>query len=567
MLNLARELQKDIEAATEAAIKAGDLPNVLPLPPVSVAPTENAEHGDYASPIALGLTKLMKKPPMQIVEILAQHLEKKEYIGKLEAAAPGFLNIRISPGWMTARLDDVLEQDLCSDVSLGSGQSANLEFISANPTGPLTLGNARTAFTADTLANVLACAGYNVTREYYINDGGVQIQRLGESVLRRALELQGAKIDFPEDLYQGEYIYEIAKEVSEALKENEGKEFTIEDLENKEVIAKVSEAALQNMLAAIKETVKNDLKIEFDVWSSEKAIKESGAIEDVLSHLRTSKMTYEKDGALWLKTTEFGEEKDKVLVKGNGQYAYILPDIAYHQHKYERKYDLIFTFLGADHQGQIPSMRAAMSILGNDIAKLHFIVAQWFALVRGGEVVAMSKRKGNIYTPRELVAEVGYDAARFFFVQHKLDSHMDFDLDLAKEKSDRNPVYYVQYAYVRLQSILRRAKEEGVIAEIGLKFDLSSTSQLTQTPEIELMKLMYRCPEVIADITQHFTVHQLAYYALSLAKAIHVFYKHVPVLAVEDEALKKGRLQLVLAARAVLGKTLDLLGISKPDVM
>ena len=228
---------------------------------------------------------------------------------------------------------------------------------------------------------------------------------------------------------------------------------------------------------------------------------------------------------------------------------------------------MIFTFLGADHQGHVPKLQAAMQALGHDTGKLHFPIAQWFALLRDGKAVVMSKRKGQIYTPKELIDEVGYDAARYFFVQHRLDTHMDFDLDLAKEKSDRNPVYYVQYAYVRLQSILRRAKEEGVISEIGMKFDLSSAGQLTQVPEIELMKKMYAWPEVISEIAQSYAVHQLPYYAYDLAKAVHVFYNHVPVLSADDTNVKMSRLQLVLAARVVVSKTLDLLGISKPEVM
>ncbi|MBI3255419.1 MAG: arginine--tRNA ligase [Candidatus Andersenbacteria bacterium] len=577
MLNLARELQKNIQTALEAAIKAGKLPAVKELPKVVVRPMQEEGHGDYASPFAMQLTGLMKKKPLDIVEVVAAHMEKPEYVGKLEAAAPGFLNVWLSPGYLTSRLDDVVQaSDIC-DMGVGMGKSANLEFISANPTGPLTLGNARTVFSADTLANVLACAGYNVTREYYINDAGLQIRRLGESVLRRALQAQGEphsagaprgkQVEFAEDLYQGQYIYEIAQEVAEALKENEGKEFTVEDVENPEVIAAVSKQALSKMLAAIKKTVKEDLKIDFNVWTSEAALRESGAIEDVLKKLKATKSTFEKDGALWLKAEATGEEKDKVLVKGSGEYAYIMPDIAYHQNKFDRKYDLIFSFFGADHQGQVPVLSAAMNILGNDTNKLKFVISQWLALSKDGKEFKPSKRRGEVYGPQDLIAEIGYDAARYFMVQHSLSSHMTLDLDLAKEKSERNPVYYVQYAYVRLQSILRRAKEEGVISELGHNFDLSSSPALTQTAEVNLMKAMYMWPEVITSIAQEFTVHQLPYYAYHLAKAVHVFYNHVPVLVTEDETVKMGRLQLVLAARVVLSKVLDLLGISKPEVM
>lgn len=567
MINLARALQKNIEEGIAAAIEAGKLPATKKLPPVTVSPAENAAFGDYASPFALALSKIMKKPPLEIVEIVAAHMPKSEYLGKLESAGPGFLNIRISPGWMTARLDDVIQRDACEECAVHAGKSANLEFISANPTGPLTMGNARTAFSADVLGNVLQCAGYNVIREYYFNDGGAQIIRLGESVLRRALQEEGHKVEFAEDLYQGDYIKDIAREIAESLKENEGKEFTVEDLQDAEVVAKVSEQAMTMMLAQIKRMITEDLKISFDVWSTETSLRKSDVIEVLLKKLREDGYTYVKEGAEYLATTKFGDEKDRVLVKSNKEYAYISPDIAYHQGKFDRKFDLIFTFVGADHQGHISKLKAAMQALGNDISKLHFVVAQWFTLSSGGKTVAMSKRKGQIFTPGQLVEAIGYDAARFFLVQHKLDAPMDLDLDLARERSDRNPVFYLQYAYVRLQSILRKAKEDGVISEVGMTFDLSSSPSLTDTTEISLMRMMYQFPEVIDGIATHFTVHQLAYYALELARAVHVFYKHVPVLAVEDEKLRLSRLQLVLAAQSVMGKTLDLLGLSKPDVM
>ncbi|MGH9856272.1 MAG: arginine--tRNA ligase, partial [Acidobacteriota bacterium] len=275
----------------------------------------------------------------------------------------------------------------------------------------------------------------------------------------------------------------------------------------------------------------------------------------------------EKDGALWLKTKEMGDEKDKVLVKKDGTYAYITPDIAYHQDKCNREFDLIFTFLGADHQGQIPKLIAAMKALGNDTDKFHFIVAQWMRLVRGGKLVKLSKRKGVVWGPQDLLNEIGYDATRFFMVQHALTSHMDLDLDLAKERSERNPVYYVQYAYVRLQSILRKAKEGGIIEDIGVTVALTSHPSLTHTTEVDLMKMMYRLPDVLYGISQTYAVHQLPYYAYDLAKAVHVFYKYVPVLAGENKEVVESRLQLVLAAKHVLGTTLDILGISKPDVM
>lgn len=567
MINLSQALAQDIKAALSKAQATGDLPAAEVLPHVEVGPTDDASHGDYASPLALLLSKPFKMAPMKIIEVIVAHMEKREYVGKIEAAAPGFLNIWLNPGWYSARLDDILEQDICSEIQVGQGRSVNMEFISANPTGPLTLGNVRTAFSADTLGNVLEHAGFNVTREYYINDAGGQIRTLGESVLRRILLSQGEKIEFGETLYQGEYITTLGEQIAEQLRENEGKEYTVSDLENPEVVAAVSRQAKDMLLTDIKHTIEQDLHITFDVWLSEQYLRDEGVVAKALEKLRAGKKTYMKEGAEFLKTSEYGDDQDRVVVKKDGQYAYIAPDIAYHQYKYDRGFDLIFTFLGADHQGHIPKLKAAMAALGNDLTKLHFVVAQWVRFIRGGEAIGLSKRKGQIFTPKELIDEVGYDAARWFMVAHSLSSHMDFDIDLAKEKSERNPVYYVQYAFVRLQSILRRAKETGILMKSGTEEVLTVKPLLTHTCELTLMRLMYRFPEVVAGIAASFAIHQLTQYAQELAAAIHIFYKQVPVLAVEDEAMRFSRLQLVMAASKVLSETLDLLGVSKPEVM
>lgn len=567
MENVRQLLVEDITAGITAAQQAGVWPADLKVPVITVVRAPKPDLGDYASPIALALSKLVKQKPLDIVATIAEYMPKKEYIGKLESAAPGFLNIRLNPGWLTSRLDNVITEDLHSDMNLGQGQQLNFEFISANPTGPLTFGNVRTAFSVDSLANVLEFAGFNVTREYYINDAGAQIKKLGQSVLRRILQAQGEQVEFPDELYQGEYIAAIGQQIAEETRETEGKEFEVKDLENTEVITKVSEKAMNLLLAEIKRMIAADLKITFNVWTSEKHIRESGQIEKLLDTLKSKGETYEKDGAIWLKTTKYGMDQDQVLVKQDGEYAYFTPDIVYHQDKYNRGFDQIYTFVGADHAGHAPKLKAAMQALGNDIEKLHIVAAQFLRFVRNGEPVKLSKRAGNVFTPKDLIDEVGYDAARFFMVQHALTTHMDFDLEIAKEKSERNPVYYIQYAYVRLQSILRRAKEEGAINQIGDALELTSHTLLTHQAELQLLKEIYRLPEVIADITTTFEVQALAYYALDLAKAIHVFYRHVPVLSVEQAEMKQSRLQLVLAVRKVLGQTLDLLGITKLDVM
>lgn len=572
MINLQAALAADVAEGVRQAQEKGVLPKVsaLPFDPVQghlrVEKAE-AERGDYASPVALSLTKPMKKPPMDIVAAIAEHMPKKEYVGKIEAAAPGFLNIRLNPGWMTARLDDVVEQDMDEGINVGGGRRINFEFISANPTGPLTIGNVRTAFTVDTLANVLTHAGFSVTREYYINDAGGQIMKLGESVIRRALQARGESVDYPESLYQGDYVRSVAATVAEELAENEGKEFTASDIEDGKIVERAGQRAASLLMAEIKRTIAEDLKINIDVWTSEAALRDKGAVKEVEARLRQRGMLYTKEGATYLKTQQYGDAKDRVFIKKDGEYAYIAPDAAYHFDKYQRGFDTIYTFVGADHIGLPPKLTAAMAALGCEVDKLHVVVAQWIRFVQDNHPVKFSKRAGVIVTPKELIDQVGYDVARYFMIMHALSTHMDFDLTLAQERSEKNPVYYIQYAYVRLQSILRRAKQEGIIMNVDEQIELTSHAALTHTKELEVMRELYRYPEVVADIAARHEVHRLAYYAYDLAGAVHSFYKHVPVLKSGTPETLRSRLQLVLAARKVLGHTLDLLGLSKPDVM
>ena len=568
MINLKVALSKDISEGLVNAQKAGDLPPLKKKPVVIIERPDQAERGDYASPVALSLTKEMKKPPLDIVTAIAKHMPKNEYVGKINGAEPGFINIIINPGWLTSRLDDIIERDLCTDTNIGNNRSVNIEFISANPTGPLTLGNIRTAFSVDTLANVMSCAGFNVTREYYLNDAGGQIQKLGESVLKRALKEQGIKkIEYGDDLYQGDYIKELAAIIAEQRKENSGYKFTVKDIEDQDLIKTLGQQAARLIITDIKTTIADDLKIRFDVWTSEQTLMDDGIVNKTLDKLRHRKVTYKKKGAEYLRKTKFGDSEDRVLVKSDGSYAYIAPDIAYHQSKFDRQFDEILTFVGPDHQGHAPKLLAALQALGNDTEHLHIISSQWMRITRRGRSVKLSKRSGNIVTPKQLIDEVGLDATRFFMISHSLTTHMEFDLDLAQERSERNPVYYIQYAYVRLQSILRKAKEEGIIDQIGDYIELANDSTLTHTTELNLMRQLFRFPEVITDITQTFEPQSLAYYAKDLAQAIHIFYRNVPVLTPDDSKLVFSRLQLVLAARKVLGRTLKLMGISRPDVM
>lgn len=567
MVNLRSVLISDIQEAITTAQKAGGIDTFEELASIIVKRTEDSAHGHYASPVALALSKLLKKPPIEIAKVIAGHMPKREYIAKVETATPGFINITISSEFLASRLDDVPQENYCESCNIGAGKSINMEFISANPTGPLTLGNARPAFSADTLANVFTCAGYNVTREYYINDGGEQIGRLGESVLRRILQQEGHDVEFAEDLYQGEYISDMAKVITERYREEQGKTFTVADLEDADVRAALSREAMQACLAAIKTTIQDDLHIAFDIWSSEQTVKDSGEVEKVLEKLREKNLMYTKDGAEFLKTTEFGDDQDRVMVKKNGAYAYITPDVTYHQDKFDRDFDLIFTFMGADHQGHAPKLTAALKALGNDTSKLRMMIVQFLAVTRGGDTVSLSKRKGNIYSLKDLIEEIGYDAARYFLVSHALSSHMTLDLDMAKERSERNPVYYVQYAYVRLQSVIRKAKEAGILPIGDIDKEVASHVVMSNASETELALELFRFPEVMEDIATTFAVHQLPVYAYDLARAITTFYHDAPIMSEEDVVIQKSRLQIAISAHRVMGRVLDLLGISKPDVM
>jgi arginyl-tRNA synthetase len=567
MVNLRTELNKDIAHALKEAASSGAFELSEEIPSGFVKRTEDATHGHYASPIALSLAKQLKQKPIDIAHAIVSHMPVREYIAKVEVAAPGFVNIYIDREFLASRMDDVHDDDLCSGCNVGASHTVNLEFISANPTGPLTLGNARTAFSADTLGNVMQCAGYNVIREYYINDAGEQIGRLGQSVLRRILQQEGHDVEFPEDLYQGEYIGDIAREIAEEYKEKEGKKFLLADLEDTVLLSAISQKAMRACLAKIQRTIQHDLHISFDVWSSEQAVKDSGEIEKVLAMLEEKRLMYVKDGAKFLKTTEFGDSQDRVMVKKNGAYAYITPDVAYHQGKFDRKFDLIFTFMGADHQGHVPKLTAALAALGNDTSKLKLVLAQFLSVVRSGEQVSLSKRRGNVYSPQELIQEIGYDAARFFMVQHALTAHMVLDIDIAKEKSERNPVYYVQYAYVRLASIIRKAKGQGVLLPGDVPQEVTSRVTITHDTEEALALEIFRLSEVVEDIATTYAVHQLPLYAYDLARQVSAFYRDVPVLSEKDPMVQKSRLQMAVAAHRVLGKVLDLLGIGKPDVM
>jgi len=571
MLNLRSEIEKYLAAAVSSAIESGELPSDSGKIKVIIQyPPEKQDNlGDYSSPVALTIAKEIGKKPLEVAQIIWKHLTQNtpEFIGAIEIAQPGFINFKLKADWLIQKMDDVVEDDkIFGTGNEGEGKTINLEFVSANPTGMPTFGNGRALFWADTLGRILEKRGYAVTREYYINDVGNQVRIYGESVLRRILQKNGHEIEFPENLYQGEEVKIVADKVEEIFSENENHSFSPDDLNNSELITKISLVSVDETVKVIREMIENLCQVHYDVWFYEHFVHERGEVKEVVDLLLKKGEAYEKEGAVWLKTTKYGDDKDRVLVRENGEPTYFAPDIAYHRDKFRRGYNIIADFWGADHHGYVARMKAAMQAMGEDISKLKIVIAQMVSVVEGGERKKMSKRAGTSIPINEIIDQVGLSAARFFLTMNSLSSHMDFDIELAREQSDRNPVYYVQYAYVRLVSLLRKAKEVNLVTDDFLPPEGAKTV-LTHSSELNLMKEIFRFPEAVQEISENWEVQRLPHFALGFARAVHLFYDSVPVLGETDELLRSSRLVLVLAAKVALGNTLDLLGVEKLNVM
>ena len=495
--------------------------------------------GDYSSNIALSLGQKFKTDPLEIANYFVDRVraEKTEVLfEKIEAAKTGFINFFISQKALAEFLAEILRQK----HSFGCPENkrkgrVQIEFISANPTGPLTLGNGRGGFYGDVLARILEKAGYKVEREYYINDAGEQIKSLGHSIIGDS-----------EAVYKGDYIMELREKV----KEKEAR--------------KAGEEGAKIILAEMIKPVIKKVGIKFDHWFSEKSLYRNKEIQKLLEKLEEKGIVYKKDGALWLKTAQFGDDKDRVLIKKNGESTYFLSDIAYLNNKFQRGFDFLICILGADHYGHTKKMEAAAKALGYDIKKVHFIIFQLVHLIEKGREIKMSKRKGVYVTLDELIDKVGVDVARFFFLARDAGSHLNFDLDLAQQKSEKNPVYYIQYAYVRAVSILNKATVSIDNSEIN--FDKADLSLLSALPEKRLIKKLIRLPEIVEDIADNLQVQRITKYAFELAESFHRFYTKNQVL-VEDKNLAAARIALVMATKIVLKNVLDLMGISAPEKM
>ncbi|KQL58855.1 MULTISPECIES: arginine--tRNA ligase [Bacillaceae] len=548
-----QSLQTEIK---HAIIKAG-LATEEEVPEIFLEVPKEKAHGDYATNVAMQLARIAKKAPRQIAESFTEQLNKeKAKIEKVEIAGPGFVNFFLDNSYLREIIPTVLAAgERYGESDSGKQEKVLIEFVSANPTGDLHLGHARGAAVGDSLANIMAKAGYNVSREYYINDAGNQIDNLALSLQARYMQALGYDFPMPEDGYQGADIIEIAAQ----LKAEVGDEYAA--LEEQERLEILRHYGLNKEL----EKIKKDLsvyRVSFDHWFSETSLYESGQVERGLDVLKEKGKTYEQDGATWLRSTEYGDDKDRVLVKNDGSYTYLTPDISYHLDKYDRGHDRLIDILGADHHGYIPRMRAAIQALGYNASRFDVEIIQMVSLYQGGEKVKMSKRTGKAVTLRDLMDEVGIDATRYFFAMRSADTHMDFDMDLAVSKSNENPVYYIQYAHARISSILRQGEEAGMT-----DYNQADLTQLNGEKEYELLKVIGDFPIAVADAAKKQNPQRMANYTYDLAQTLHSFYNGNRVVDGDNEALSYARLALMKATQLTIKNALALLGVHAPEKM
>lgn len=533
-------IEHKLKVALRALKETGGLP-ILDIPHIRVERPKDDQFGEYTSNVALIIAKQVGKNPKEVAGMIQEELLKNKEekdIEKIDVAGPGHLNFFLSRSALTSVLLDVLEKrEHFGESMLGTGERINNEFISANPTGPLHLGNARGGFFGDTLSRVLRKTGFDVVNEYYVNDAGEQVMKLGHSVLKD-----------DEAVYGGEYIEKLA----ERLVKNK----SVSDARG--VGEQAAHIVMEEM---IKPVLADKMNVRFDVFSSERQdVVESGLVDEAIALLKTKELTYENEGALWLKTTAFGDDKDRVLIKGDGTKTYFASDCGYMLAKMNRQFSRFILTLGADHHGYVARLRAAARALGFS-GKFDVVLVQMVRLIKDGQEVRMSKRRGTVVTVDELIERVGGDMARFFFLLYSPDTHMNFDLGLAEEHSQKNPVFYVKYAHARLASILRKAEEEKYVLENA---DLTL---LTHEKERELLREILFFPELLEEIGKDFSVHRLPQYAIRLSDKLHSFYGECRVLDGDNHALSLARLSLILAVKVVLGETLNVMGIEAPEKM
>ena len=538
------------KAIDEGTVKGGDLPEVL----LEVPPQK--EFGDFATNFAMQSARALKCNPRMIAQAVVNNLDCA-YVEKMEIAGPGFINFYLKQDWMYDMLAGIIAEgenygNLVSDCK----EKIQVEYVSANPTGPLHVGHGRGAAVGSALANLMKAAGMNVSREYYINDAGNQINNLAASVNARYLEQLGQTVEFPENGYHGHDIIETAERIVRIY----GDRFL--NMSEEERLKEFPTIALKEKLAALKEDLEA-FNVTYDEWFSEQTLHDANAIKNACDLLTERGYLYEEGGALWLKATEYGDDKDRVVIRDNGIPTYFAADIAYHQDKYARGFDRVINLWGADHHGYIARMKAAVGALGYHPDQLEVLILQMVSLYRNGELVKMSKRTGQSVTLNELIEEVGTDAARFFFVMRSIDSQLDFDLTLATEKSNENPVYYIQYAHARICSIMRQLDEAGIVVMPATEAKLNT---LTEASELELIKKLGEYPEMLAGAAKERAVHRVAHYVHDLAGLFHSFYNQCRILGVDSD-LQQARIALVKTVGHVIRHALGILGVSAPERM
>lgn len=536
------------QAIAAGVVKEGTLPEVqLTVPP-------KKEFGDFATNFAMQSARALRCNPRVLAQYIVDHLDCA-YVKRMEIAGPGFLNFYLDPDWVYDMLAHIVEAgENYGNLPKASDEKIQVEYVSANPTGPLHVGHGRGAAVGSALSNLLKAAGYDVEQEYYINDAGNQMNNLARSVNARYLELLGQTCEFPEDGYHGHDIIDTAQRIIDKY----GDRFL--KMEEDERLEQFKTIAYQEKLAALKEDLER-FNVRFDVWFSEKTLHEANKINEACEYLLEKGYMEKRDGALWLKSTEFGDDKDRVVIRDNGVPTYFAADIAYHTNKFNRGFDRVINLWGADHHGYIARMKAAMQCMGFKPEQLEILVLQMVRLLRDGQEVKMSKRTGQSVTLNELIDEVGTDAARFFFVMRSIDSQLDFDLDLAVKKSNDNPVFYVQYAHARICSIMRQVAEAGITVQGKGNYRL-----LTEPVEVDLIKKLGEYPEMLAEAAKERAVQQVAHYVYDLAGLFHSAYNQCRILGVNEE-LQQARLAMVMAVGHVVRHALSILGVSAPEKM
>ena len=583
------EIQQFVSQALDQLVQDGVMPaEAVPTP--TIERTRDRQHGDFACNVAMVLAKAARCRPRDLAEKLVARLPQSSLVDKCEIAGPGFINFFLSANAYHSLVPQILEQGFSFGRSdIGQARPVQVEFVSANPTGPLHVGHGRGAAYGAVVADLLEAVGFDVHREYYVNDAGRQMDILATSVWLRYLELCDETITFPSNGYRGDYVWDIAA----TLKQEHGEAYchsaeeVFDNITPDEPAGGDKERHIDAMIARAKallednryryvfelalNTILDDIRedlaefgVNYQHWYSERSLTESGAVNKAIERLRAANHLYEKEGALWFRSTDFGDEKDRVVERENGQTTYFASDIAYHMEKLERGFERVIDVWGADHHGYVPRVKAALQALGDNPGKLDVLLVQFAILYRGGEKVQMSTRSGSFVTLRELRDEVGRDAARFFYVMRKCEQHMDFDLDLAKSESNDNPVYYVQYAHARICSVLQQAAEKAI--EIAPSAGSENLELLSDSHENSLLVVLSRYPEVVEAAALNEEPHQLCHYLRELANEFHTYYNASRFL-VDDAALRDARIKLILAARQVLKNGLNLLGVSAPERM